>query len=99
VRESPHVVARFATIFNGHGLEESLRAQPDLVLLDLMMPQVDGVNVSRRIKEDPTTAHIPIVVMSASNNVEKREGLRYDALLPKPSDLDALFQVVEHWLA
>jgi signal transduction histidine kinase len=44
---------------------------PDLVLLDLMMPEMDGLEVCRRLKADPTTQQIPIIFLTASNEMEQ----------------------------
>jgi two-component system, OmpR family, alkaline phosphatase synthesis response regulator PhoP len=57
---------RVTTVASG---EEALRsarsAQADIILLDLMLPGVDGLEVCRRLKQDPKTQHIPIIMLSA----------------------------------
>jgi DNA-binding response OmpR family regulator len=47
------------------GLERVASDHPDLVLLDVMMPRMDGLEVARRLKSDPVTAAIPILLLSA----------------------------------
>ncbi len=50
---------------------EGVRVQvPDLILLDLMMPEMDGLEVCRRLKADPAVASIPIIFLTASNEME-----------------------------
>ena len=71
---------------------------PDLILLDLMMPGMDGVEVSRRLRDDPVTAGIPIVVMSAQDRLRATAALMpIDDRLPKPFALDRLFSTVDRW--
>ncbi|MBX6366471.1 MAG: PleD family two-component system response regulator [Rhodospirillales bacterium] len=68
--------------------------QPDLVLLDVMMPQMDGFEVCRRLKADPRTAAIPVVMVTALSDVADRlRGLEVgaDEFLTKPVNDIALF--------
>ncbi|AMM25414.1 response regulator transcription factor [Variovorax sp. PAMC 28711] len=51
-------------------LQRAAQALPDIVLLDAMMPGIDGFEVARRLKADPTTAHIPIVFMTGLTETE-----------------------------
>jgi len=56
---------------NGHqALEAALRHRPDLILLDVMMPGMDGYEVCRRLKSDPDFDQIPIIFVSAMDDVE-----------------------------
>ena len=52
------------------GLALAMRYKPDLILLDLMMPGIDGFEVIRRLRADPATADIQIVILSALNSNE-----------------------------
>ena len=55
--------------------------QPDLILMDVMMPALDGYEACRRIKANPKTAHIPVVMLTAKTQVaEQKTGLDAGAL-------------------
>ena len=83
---------------NGQALPIARDAQPRAILLDIMMPGMDGVEVSKRLRADPLTAHIPIVVMSAHSNLAARaDQMPVDDRLPKPFDIDELYAIVERW--
>lgn len=61
--------------------------RPDVVVCDVMMPDVDGLEVCRRIKGDPATAHLPVVLLTARDREEDRrhgEEVGCDAYLTKP---------------
>jgi DNA-binding response OmpR family regulator len=47
------------------GLDAALRGRPDLVLLDLMLPKLSGLEVCRRLREDPATAATPVILLTA----------------------------------
>lgn len=51
-------------------LEEISLEKPDLILLDLMMPEIDGFEVLRRVRENPETSGIRVVILSALNSTE-----------------------------
>ncbi len=70
---------------------------PDVILLDLHMPQMDGREVSRRLRAHPQTKDIPIVGMSAGERLARVPDELIDDRLAKPFGLDDLFTVVERW--
>ena len=70
------------------------RDLPDIILLDVMMPGMDGFTVCRKLKEDPTTRHIPVVLITAlDGRVDRIQGLESGAsdFLTKPIDDVMLF--------
>ena len=72
-------------------IELAQKEQPDLIILDLMMPEVDGFTVLDRLKEDATTADIPVIVVTAKEltvNEKERLGDRIDLLMQKGSFMD-----------
>ena len=75
-------------------LAQELR--PDVILLDYAMPDMDGAEISRRLRADPTTAAIPIILMSA-HPPATRPRMPVDAELPKPFDLEAMSAAVARW--
>jgi len=83
------------TAMNGvDALEAVQRARPDIVLLDVMMPGIDGIEVCRRIKSNPATHHIPVIMVTALDQLEDRvKGLEAgaDDFLTKPVNDVALF--------
>jgi two-component system, cell cycle response regulator len=83
------------TAMNGvDALDAVNRTRPDIVLLDVMMPGLDGIEVCRRIKANPATHHIPVIMVTALDQPEDRvRGLEAgaDDFLTKPVNDVALF--------
>ncbi len=76
--------------------------QPDLVLLDIMMPRIDGYEVAQRLRADPQTAELPIIMLSAKAQDEDiRRGVEVgvDEYITKPFTPDHLVQVVSQHLS
>lgn len=81
------------------GLMLAREWDPDLILMDVMLPGLDGGAAIRRLKNDPATSEIPIVAMSAAGNIRRlREELKEaDGVLSKPFDIESLLaQVAFH---
>ncbi len=91
-----------ATAENGvKGLEEVKKDRPDLVLLDLMMPDMDGHEVCKRLKGRHETSNIPVIILTAKSDLgEKVRTLEYGAndYLTKPYELDELLARVRNLL-
>lgn len=82
-------------------IEVAFASQPDMILLDVMMPEVDGYDVCTILKSDPQTAHIPIVMVTAANkSAERLRGLQSgaDDFLNKPINDTELFARVRNLL-
>lgn len=78
-------------------LEKAVTEKPDLILLDVMMPEMDGFEVCERLKKDSETANIPVVMVTALTDTEdKLRGLQAgaDDFLSKPIDDTALMSRV-----
>jgi CheY-like chemotaxis protein len=89
------------TVANGiEALDQLQPGQPlpQLILLDLMMPMMDGATFRQAQQADPRIAAIPVVVLSAAENIESQAPLlTADAYLPKPIEFDSLLQIVERY--
>jgi CheY-like chemotaxis protein len=77
------------------GLETLAKERPDLVLCDMMMPLVDGLQMCRAMQADPRYADIPFVLMSAAQSPGKDRDCAYTTYMPKPFDYTNLLQMVE----
>ena len=71
--------------------------QIDVVLLDAMMPVLDGLTVCRMVKRDPDLKDVPIILMSASRRLCDEAHGSADAVISKPFDLDNLVNTVHHF--
>ena len=77
------------------------RAECDLVLLDVMMPDMDGFEVCRRLKSNPATQHIPVVAVTAFAMKGDEERIREggcEAYLSKPISVGKFIETVRHFL-
>ena len=82
----------------GQYASRSFDHPPRLVLLDLKLPKVDGLEVLRAVKSDPRTQAIPVVIMTASKeerDVVSGYKLGVNAYIQKPVDFDQFRQIVE----
>ena len=88
---------------NGEEALQKIKAhQPDLVLLDIMMPRIDGYEVAQKLRADPQTADLPIIMLSAKAQDEDiRRGVEVgvDEYITKPFTPDHLVQVVSQHLS
>jgi CheY-like chemotaxis protein len=111
IEDDPEMVELIRLILNRRGIEvtgasdgrEGLKLvaekQPDVVLLDLMMPGMDGWEVYQQMKSDPAIQHIPVIVVTAkAQNIDKVLGLhiaKVDDYIAKPFSPQDLMDSVE----
>ncbi len=82
-------------------IENTSSRQPDVVLMDLTLPVMDGWEATRRIKSDARTAHIPVVALTAydsSSELQRATRAGCDWFVPKPCPPDALVTEVRRVL-
>lgn len=89
-----------------YSAEEALqsinKAKPDLIILDVMMPKVSGIDVCNQLKGDPKTKDILILILSARDaQADRIEGLTHgaDDYVSKPFHLRSLVRKIQHMLA
>ncbi len=108
--------AEYFQVASGRDGFEALRLarewQPDLILLDVMMPGMDGYECCRRLKDDPATLHIPVVMITALGEPSERllgleagaddfltKPVQYDTLMARVRSLTRLKRLLDEWRA
>lgn len=94
-----HEMIAADTGMQGIGLAES--EKPDLILMDINLPDLDGLKVTTRLKSEPALAHIPIIALTANAMHGDRErflSAGCDGYLPKPLAKDDLLNTVKRFL-
>jgi CheY-like chemotaxis protein len=74
--------------------------QPDLILVDLMMPSIDGLSLALTLRHDPRARAVPLIAMSASDSALALAGRTgdFDAFITKPFENDRFVATVERYL-
>lgn len=94
-------VEGYTTLLAHHGeeaLEVAAREHPDLIILDIMMPRLDGYGACERLKADDDLKDIPVVFLSAKaqqSDIEKGKTYGVADYLTKPFDPDVLVETIE----
>ena len=86
---SLEMVANWEVISASSGAEGILRAvadQPDAILLDVMMPDMDGPTTFTHLRSDPATRHIPVILLTAKFHGPGQLKMDVAAVIPKPFD-------------
>jgi twitching motility two-component system response regulator PilG len=83
------------------GLKKISGEQFDLILLDIMLPDLDGFEVCRRVKQDPRTSNIPVVILTAKKSPDDQDRGKVcgaSAYLTKPFKSAMIIEVIEKLL-
>ena len=92
---------RVRTGVNGGALLEAIATPPALVLLDVMMPGLDGIEFCRRFRANPTTATVPVVFVTAAPPdlfAARLRTVEYQQLIRKPFTLSEILSSVRRYL-
>lgn len=84
------------------GLDTAIQARPDVILMDIVMPDMNGYQVTRKLRRDKSTKAIPIIFVSTkSNDFDRAWGLRQGAVayVTKPVNSKELLSAVQNALA
>jgi DNA-binding response OmpR family regulator len=89
-------------VSNGQAALDAIdEEQPDLVLLDIMLPEIDGFEVCRRIKSDPATRHLPVIMLTAKKSREdmaRGEKVGADWYITKPFKSAMVIETIQRFL-
>ncbi len=83
------------------GIKTAIRKKPDLVLLDIMMPNISGFEVLQKLKENINTTSIPVIMLTAlsdDESVAKAMGLYSHEYIVKPVEMDSLISKIDRVL-
>lgn len=84
----------------GEGLALAHRERPSLILMDIQLPDFDGITALTRLRADPVTRAIPVLAVSASAMPDDQERILasgFDAYITKPIDIKSFLAVVESY--
>lgn len=84
------------------GLDLARRHRPDLIVVDILLPEISGLEVSRQIRDDPKIAKTPIIAVTAFAASLDEEPLKtggYDAIMTKPISIEGFLKLVSAMLA
>ena len=79
------------------GLQKAMLNHPDLIILDVMMPVINGYNFCKLLKDQPDRKHIPIILLTSRDNIEDvKIGLKMgaNAYLTKPVNMEELLKTI-----
>ena len=83
------------------GLQTAQAEKPDMVLLDLMLPKLNGIEVLRKLKENGATAKIPVIIITVrteSDEIKEAIALGAEYYIIKPFDVNDLFKIITRYI-
>ena len=92
----------FLAVNGRDGVDAARKQQPDLIVMDMMMPEMDGWNAAKKIKTDKTTKHIPVIALTVRTlPAERKRALDagVEAYLTKPINMPLFMDTIEDILA
>jgi len=91
-----------ATAMDGRdGIEQAIQNLPDLILMDMNLPEIDGWEATRTLKSDPRTAHIPVIALTAHAMAGDKERAIHEGcndFATKPVDFTLLLETIQKFL-
>ena len=91
------------TAYDGvEGVNQAQHTHPDLILMDIQMPRMDGFEATKKLRSDPEFEHTPIVALTAlamPNDRERCLAAGMDEYITKPVHLRALVKIIENFLS
>lgn len=88
----------FLAVNGRDGVDAARKQQPDLIVLDMMMPEMDGWHAAEKLKSDQSTRHIPVVALTVRTlPAERKRALEagVDAYLTKPINMPLFMETIE----
>ncbi len=98
-----HLSEKFEILIanDGHEMLEKLKQKiPDIILLDVMMPKIDGYEACRSLKSNSQFQNIPVIMLTAKGteeDIQKGKSCGADSYLTKPFDFDELVEVINNF--
>ena len=94
-------IKHVSAITSTEGISLAINKQPDLILLDMVMPEMDGLEITRRLKKNTFTRHIPIIAVTGLTQVKHQEAIQEagcDDYICKPFLIENMEQKIIHYL-